>query len=536
MSGETRRKVYKRELIKSLIDNIREIDSDESIPQFVRTKLYRREATKVRKRLFEDGRVAERNKLSILSYRRYLSDVKKAAREQNWKHHGLPKEVDKLARTYPQFKKQLLSLLSVNSEEMRREHTKLLALVTQKRKDTKKTIYREAYNDFKAMKLDHDVLRFLAMDETDKDDLRDIDKDALEAKKTSTVDINYYWVESTINRLLKESMYSYAAIGLALASGRRAVEILYQGRFTAKGEYTVTFSGHAKKRGGADHKTKSEIYTLIPAKDFCAAMKRFREMKPVAALKQYDEIPETQRNVEINRRTAKTLNESTKRAFDNNERMFKETRAIWARIVYEKYFQADERWKSVDEDIFWREMLGHQEDDTQEHYKYIKIDYTEPEQEEQPLYTNTDGENIRIKRLMRLGKDYRVANRKALVKINDFVMQRINDNPEATFNQSMISREIGANRQAIKDYIALVDEHYKGLLSKPTKAKKPEPESKPEPETKQADSKTETAPAKEKTTQTRKRRSTAKKPATAATKPKTTRKTRATGKTGTVKK
>lgn len=204
---------------------------------------------------------------------------------------------------------------------MRRTHTELCKEVEAKKKATKEKKYRDAYNEFRKMKLDHDVLRHLAMQPAEKDELADMDSQALETKKTSTININYNWVMARINELTNSSMYGYQALGLALACGRRPVEILYQGRFEPKGKNTVVFSGQAKERGGADYDTKYTIYTLIPAADFCKKMDAFRKLEPVAALKKYDDYPETARNTEINRRTAKNLNTITKAVFENDHAM-----------------------------------------------------------------------------------------------------------------------------------------------------------------------------------------------------------------------
>ena len=52
-----------------------------------------------------------------------------------------------------------------------------------------------------------------------------------------------------------------------IASGRRAIEVLLTGAFEAVGEYTVRFSGQAKKQTGVETDAY-DIYTLIPASEF----------------------------------------------------------------------------------------------------------------------------------------------------------------------------------------------------------------------------------------------------------------------------
>ncbi|WP_329502364.1 protelomerase family protein [Pseudomonas aeruginosa] len=165
--------------------------------------------------------------------------------------------------------------------------------------------------------------------------------------------------------------FSYLALGLALATGRREVEILKLAKFEKVGEFELEFSGQAKRRGGVDYGDSYRIYTLLQADVVLEAFAKLRAMPEVLELQHLD-------NTEVNRRVAKTLNTQAKRVFGNQERVFKDSRAIWARVVFELHFTRDARWAKVNETVFWREMLGHEDMDTQESYKAFKIDYTPP--------------------------------------------------------------------------------------------------------------------------------------------------------------
>ena len=72
-----------------------------------------------------------------------------------------------------------------------------------------------------------------------------------------------------------------------------------------------------------------------------------------------------------------------------------------------------------------------------------------------------------VEKLARLASDDRIAKRKALVKINDYVMQAINDNPTVTVTRSSVFKALGSNRKAINDYFGLVEETYGRMLEKP---------------------------------------------------------------------
>ncbi len=459
MATSNHSKVDLAKVKKDLIERIRKIDASND-SQTVRTKNYERAARTARSKLFEDGRKSQRNRLALSSYGRYLSDVRKALRAEGWKHHTLLANIEKYSKAYPELADLLASLNTKDSETRRKSHTKLLSTTRNLSKGKDEARYRTAYGLFKGIKLDHEVLSHLAMSSLDKDDISSAAKEALEKKKTNSLTFNTHEIQRVISRNIYAETFGNRAVALGLACGRRPVEILCQGQFKLAGEFELRFTGHAKKRGGIDYANESQIYTLIPANEFLKALKEFRKMEPVKALEQYQELPEAQRNVEINRRTAKTLNTAAKRLLKGEERMFKDTRAIWARSVFDNHYKTDKKWKKVDEDIFWREMLGHKEDDTQAHYKHIKLVNTaikeEPE-DEKPEQMEA-GERVKI--LEVVGTMEAVTKRKALAKINSFVLEAIKTEPETTITQTFITKGLGANRKAIKDYIEILETNY----------------------------------------------------------------------------
>lgn len=469
MAQSNHQKVDRAKIKREMIETILEIDSNKDLKQTDRTKLYARVAQKVKSALYEDGRKAERNRLTGKSYERYMSDMKKAGRELLGWHHTLEATVAKLVREAPELKDLAESCIDENSEARRHNHGELMkalkATPSKKRGDK----FRKIYDIANGMKLDHDVVTRLVIHRSDKEILTSRDKEALEEKKSNVVVINTNKIKSIISRNLYAEAFSHRAVALALASGRRPIEILYQGEFKVAGDFVVTFTGHAKKREFIDKGAESDIYTLIPAADFVKALEAFRKMEPVKALEQYKDMPAAERNVEINRRTAKTLNMAAKRLLGDSDRMFKDTRAIWARMVYEAHFRTDPKWLKVDEDLFWKAMLGHDEAQTQMHYKHIKLDHAEiedePEEESRPEID--PGERLKILEVLGGMESLAKAeglSRKAMDKINGFVLATVKEKPETTITQSLIFKGTGANRQAIKKYMRILDLNYPQII------------------------------------------------------------------------
>lgn len=446
--GQTRQKVELQKMIDDLLLDIAQIDGDDSISRADKTRLLTRRATRLKKELYEDRRRKASDKLAPASYRRYLTIVRKAITAKNWHHHSLQAEAARLGKKFPQYAEALAAMASLgNITEIRLAHRDLANQVKRDRND-------DAYEAIARMKLDHEIMRHLTLPVATAEHLADEHSERLEVRATNTVEINYYWLMDRIAELLSETRanadgtfspsFSHLALGLAFATGRREVEVLALGRFKKVGDFEVEFSGQAKRREGVDYSDSYTIYTLVPADAVIDAMDKLRALPEVLELQGMS-------NVQINQRVAKTLNTLAKRVFQDEARVFRDSRAIWARLVFELHFNRDARWKKVNESIFWRSMLGHEDVDTQEAYKQFKIDYTEP--------THTTYKYAsRLEALSALDKHERIAGRKAMERIHDWVKTTVKDEPGARINQNVITLALKSNRANIKEYLELAGE------------------------------------------------------------------------------
>lgn len=448
--GATRQRVELQPLIEQLILDIKAIDADQELSRGDKTKRLARLADRLKNKLYEDRRRKEEDKLKASTYRRYLTTVRKAVTAENWRHHSIEEAAQRLAKRHPRYSEQLLAMAGLEDiTALRMAHRDLLAQIRQDRDDN-------AYESVKAMKLDHEIMRHLTLPAATKEQLASDALETLEHRATNTVLINYHWLVGKIHELINASeiradgqatpFFSYLALGLALATGRREIEILKLGRFEKVGEFELEFSGQAKQRGGVDYGQSYRIYTLLKADLVLEALEKLRGMPEVLELQHLD-------NTEVNLRVAKTLNTLTKRVFDSHERVFKDSRALWARIVFELHFTRDKRWAKVNETVFWREMLGHEDMDTQESYKAFKIDYTAPAQ---PAAASKFAS--RLEALEALGGEEPIASREALQKIHKWVLETVKAAPDVRISQKAISTNVGSYRPVIKEYLELAGE------------------------------------------------------------------------------
>lgn len=448
MSGESRKKVSLGELIEWLLEEIRNIDADAELERKEKTKKLARLATRFKNRLHDDGRRKDEDRIAVSTFRRYMTEARKAVTARNWKHHSLDQQIERLAKRYPKYADRLEALGGFDDiSEIRLARQALLDRV---RNDD------EAYEDIRAMKLDHEIMRHLTLSSAQKADLAEDAVETLEERAVNTMEINYHWLMDRIYELLTNRdrlvggeyrpYYSHLALGLALATGRRSIEVLKTGRIKKVDRYQVEFSGQAKKRGGVDYSQAYHIYTLVDADLVVEAWNELRSLPEVAELQGMD-------NTEINRRTAKTLNTLAKRIFDDEERVFKDSRAIWARLVFEIHFTRDKRWKKVTEDVFWREMLGHEDMDTQRSYRAFKIDYSEAPASAEGEPASEYGSRIEALRALDGAED--IEKSQAMARVHAWVKAQIEQEPEAKITQSLISRELGTYRPTIKAYLEL---------------------------------------------------------------------------------
>lgn len=452
VGGATRQKVELGLLIEALLKDIRAIDDNPELSRGEKTKRLGRLADKVKNRLFEDGRKKDDEKLKASSYRRYLTTIRNAITAQNWRHHAIEETCRRMAKHFPKYAQQLHDMAEIQ------DITPLRIAYRELKNQVKRDGDNAAYLEVKKMKLDHEIMRHLALPAVVRDQLGDHAKDVLEYKATNTITINYHWLVKAASELIDSrelrsdgstaAFYSHLALGIAMATGRRAVEVLAQGRFKKVGEFEVEFSGQAKQRMGVDYSSSYRIYTLLSADVVIAAIECMRRMPEVMELQDKD-------NTEINKRTAKTLNTLAKRVFGDERRVFKDSRAIWARIVYEAHFKRDTRWKKVNDEVFWREMLGHEDLDTQESYKQFKIDYTELPEDAASVASKFA---TRLEALVALDDHPKIHGREAMEKIHRWVKETIKASPLVKISQKGISTNVGSYRPLIKEYLEIAGE------------------------------------------------------------------------------
>lgn len=499
---------------KIITDLINEVDAVEAsdIPQGDKTKKFKAAAQRVKNALFLDKRKFRgnglKNRISANTYNAYMTRIRKQFDDRL--HHHFAKSVEKMAEQYPIYRQELQEWLELPAAQIRQRHGELqsrlreimplaealsgikpgaaaqkkLSRLAQKypgwsayitslaSEDWKpaQTELHQAFQqgsrlleDLNKLKINHEILYHLQLDKADRASIQQRWDEVLSEKKRSTVLLDYPSYMQAITEQIYQAFdprmvvqrkdMAPLAFALAAVSGRRMIEIMVQGEFEVVGKYEVMFYGQAKKRTGEDVGRK--IYVLCDPKIF---VQRLKELRSAPAASDFDDIRELLNdgsyraaNVRIASILGNTFNQHAKDFFKDDRRTFKDTRAIYARITYEAFFRHDPRWKNVDEDVFFSEILGHDDENTQLHYKQFKLhNFT------RSWRPQTGIENKRLAALQALDDQMPgFARGDAGVRIHETTKRLVEESADIVINTKVL-RDAGFNPTLVRRYLDFV--------------------------------------------------------------------------------
>lgn len=499
---------------KIITDLIKEVDEIEASdrPQGDKTKRFKAAAQRVKTALFLDKRKFRgnglKNRISANTYNAYMTRIRKQFDDRL--HHHFKKGVEQLAGKYPIYKKELLEWLEIPAAEIRQKNgsmqtrlreimplaevisgmkfgpsaLKKLTRLAQKYPDWSVYLQSLANEDWKPaeremhqafqqgsrlledlnkLKINHEILYHLQLDKADRAAIQQRWDNVLSEKKRSTVTLDYPSYMQAVTEQIYQAFdprlvgqrkdMAPLAFALAAVSGRRMIEVMVQGEFEVAGKYEVVFYGQAKKRTGGDPGRK--IYVLCDPKIF---VQRINELRSCPAASDFDDIREMLNdgsyraaNVRIASILGNTFNQHAKSFFKDDRRTFKDTRAIYARITYEAFFRHDPRWKNVDEDVFFSEILGHDDENTQLHYKQFKLhNFTRSWRPE------TGIENRRLAALQAMDEHMpSFARGDAGVRIHETTKRLVEESADIVINTKIL-RDAGFNPTLVRRYLDFV--------------------------------------------------------------------------------
>ena len=514
-------KVKIGELINSLVNEVESIDASDRT-QSEKTKRIKAAATRYKNALFNDKRKFRgkglQKRITANTFNAYMSRARK--RFDDKLHHSFDKNIHKLSEKYPLYSEEISSWLSMPAATIRQHMSALQSklksimplaeelsnlklgvksseakliklaqkypdwsfaisdLTSENWKDSRYYLYKlfqqgsSLLEDLSQLKVNHEVLYHLQLSPAERTSIQQRWADVLRDKKRNVVIIDYPTYMQSIYDILNSPTALFSlntrsgmaplAFTLAAVSGRRMIEIMFQGEFKVSGKYTVDFSGQAKKRS-EDKEVSRKIYTLCEAKLFVELLNELRSCRAASdfddVIKGYGENDTRSENGRINAILAKAFNPWVKSFFGDDRRVYKDSRAIYARIAYEMFFRVDPRWKNVDEDVFFMEILGHDDENTQLHYKQFKLANFS-----RTWRPHVGNENTRLVALQQLDEAMPgFARGDAGVRLHETVKQLVEQDPSVKitnstlrafkFSPTMISRYLEFAADALEQFV-----------------------------------------------------------------------------------
>ncbi|MDW1616787.1 protelomerase family protein [Vibrio sp. Vb2853] len=399
--------------------------------------------------------------------------------------------VNKMAKDFPAWSHEIESLKTLKKEDRADAIERLQAIFDET---------REFYPALDKLKIDHEVMRHLTKDSFSIDNKQAESKANLIFKKEGVVNIDYSKQMQLMSLLLSDSsahQWEALAVGVAMATGRRSIEVLFQGEFEKIDNNRLKFTGQAKKRGGVTG-DEMEIYSLADANVVLKALSRLRSFANIASLAGLKAERHYSVNELVSNRTAGPLNKFMRDLIDRfpitleghrRDWVFKDTRAMYAKTCFELFFKEDKRWAKKDENMFYQELLGHHDTDAQNHYMQFKIHNAGAKWE--PIVD--DSPERRINAMKAMSDNEWIAARESRSSLHKAVIEMIEKDPWRTIKPIDIRK--GRNYTMVKQYLEVVEDALKidhsldaimerkaEEYSKPKAEEKPAEKARPEPE------------------------------------------------------
>tara|TARA_R110001583_G_scaffold111552_1_gene260660 strand:+ start:167 stop:1936 length:1770 start_codon:yes stop_codon:yes gene_type:complete len=497
------------QLITELINSAKEIEGSDS-PQKIKTQLFKRLATKFINEIYGDSRKSESGKVALTTARRYLTRARSAIQEFTGIHHRFNLEVERLIKKHPVHADMLKGMVDLSPSETRKTKKTILESLLDSREilmsvenldfskpaikskvitlakkhpvysdyilelneaDTqtaKKNIVKtlrdaqELYPKVSALKVDHELIVNLAMNKVDKDLMAKKSKGKLDIKKNTKVYVDYPRYMNQVVDILQRNHSALSGdvkdiaplvFSLCAVTGRRPVEILSTGSLTAKTKNTLLFKGQAKKRDG-DEDIENLIYSLVDSKVVESAFLSLRSSSILKSLLSGKAKKDDYRddNSRLSGKISPHLSLFAKHFFIDELRVFKDTRGIYGRICYDRWYLTDPRWKNKDLSVFFTEIFGHADANSQSHYMPYQLSNFTAD-----YVPDTSSVNKRWEMLCELDEYMpALARLDAAVELHNTVKDMVLSEPGIGLTQTMLATKTKKFRGTIKNYLMAI--------------------------------------------------------------------------------
>jgi len=348
------------------------------INQSIKNAYHKRLAIKIKTYLYNDHRVKDEDKISIDTYHSYLSDIRRyLKRKTGLVHFNLRKKIKQYQEQYPLYKDILQTINDANALSVGLAKSNTLKILLSTQSSDAQALYKALYK----LPINHVLVDALVKDPAQTAQRNKKISDNLQKRKRNAKTISYNAIYGAVDQLLVSNSYADLAIGIALTTGRRAIEVLLTGTFKpTKSKYKILFSGQAKKGYGVKD-TPYEIPVMIDAEIILKSVDKLRKNDTLNQhIEKAKNTPYKTVNKALNSRVAGVLNRRIKKLFDDNTMVFKDTRVIAINVAVARIFPREE-YASIDVNVFVKQFAGHDDDEEFKNYQHIKVNDDESNNE-----------------------------------------------------------------------------------------------------------------------------------------------------------
>ena len=351
----------------------------------VKEKQHRRTAQHVCNELYNNKARTKAAKLELSTFHRYLTKIKNAIRSDIARHNPeLPALLQSLADSYPQYSDLIMSIVTDTGKRA----TKVKASVVNKLIEMNKVDADELSDKISALakagKIEHPIIKYLRLTDTQQTRRKKQIAANLKERKSNKQTYNFGFIERVTNECLESDNFNELALGISLATGRRAIEVIYRGKFTEAGKHKIMFSGQAKKGKGVASAPYS-IPTLISAEKIVSAVNKLRASGHYQnMLSDLADVPDEAMNGKINLKCARMLNWTAKKTLDpatdvkDSKVQYKNSRVIALQVAILK-IMPNKEYAKLDINEFALRYQGHDHYEEFANYQDIAvIDAPEP--------------------------------------------------------------------------------------------------------------------------------------------------------------
>jgi len=324
-----------------------------------KSKRYERIYTHLRKRLYKTDRrspnIKDSDRLSINTIQGYNAKIRNAIKASGIVDTKRNENVDELIQAYPDYKDLLIQIKQARADTLR----DVISSVRKQISNDNTILSENAVRHLNKLHFENLVVRRLHLPEGVSE--RRINKIAtnLRKRKENEFSLPLASIKRIMGECLASNRFDELALGVALATGRRAIEVVYAGNFNKTGNKNeIKFTGQVKGSRIFDE-TPNIIPMLVEADTVIDAVQRLRKTPfYLNTLKVIEDNPEVNPNVLFNRRMANALVSVIRKKFDNDDMVFHTSRVIATKTAL-KVIHGKRKKRQFDDGMFIAIYTGH---------------------------------------------------------------------------------------------------------------------------------------------------------------------------------